>query len=213
MVRLIGIKGGEDMIDVVDVSDAGVLITLPNQNVKTVVKPWGKEEWLPSGDYLFKRLTMYKDHRCSLQLHNFKAESIYVLSGTLKLTVRVNEPDYHDTDFILESGDFFYLSPKTIHRMSGITECVYLEASTNHPDDVLRLQTDYPEPEDVHVELVDGDPDFLGMGTFSSVLSELKTGNRNWSPPVYCSDFPPIPCNPPDPSPELIEMVNTRVNI
>ena len=203
---------------VTELEDGGVLVGVPYQ-AQIVEKGWGAEHILgPSTGYLFKKLFMKAGCRCSLQLHNFKEETVLVITGQLKVTVRVNEPDFYDTEFILGPGDYFHLSPRTIHRMEALEDCYYVEASTSHGSDVVRLHSDYPEPEDV--ELVDGDPDFLGMGTFSSVLSELETGKRNWSPPIYCSDFPFAPneflesfCNPPDPSPELIEMVSTKVKI
>ena len=34
---------------------------------------------------MFKRLFMKKNHQCSLQYHNIKKESIYVISGKLLL--------------------------------------------------------------------------------------------------------------------------------
>ena len=35
--------------------------------------------------YMFKRLTMKKGNRCSLQYHNNKHETIYVISGILSI--------------------------------------------------------------------------------------------------------------------------------
>ena len=56
--------------------------------MRVIEKPWGKEEVLEINDrYLMKKLTMHKGHRCSLQYHNVKKETIYVLSGQLKIIV------------------------------------------------------------------------------------------------------------------------------
>ena len=45
-----------------------------------------KEELLEvNSKYMVKRLTMDKGHRCSLQYHDFKLETIYVLEGKLKI--------------------------------------------------------------------------------------------------------------------------------
>ena len=45
--------------------------------MKIIEKPWGKEEVIEINDnYMMKKLTMWKGHRCSLQLHNYKKETI-----------------------------------------------------------------------------------------------------------------------------------------
>ena len=50
--------------------------------MEVIEKPWGKEEVVEINDrYMVKKLTMWKDHRCSLQYHEIKRETIYVLSG------------------------------------------------------------------------------------------------------------------------------------
>jgi mannose-6-phosphate isomerase-like protein (cupin superfamily) len=110
--------------------------------MKIIDKPWGKEELLEINDhYMVKKLTMWKGHRCSLQYHKQKKETIYVLSGQLKiysgpaenkLTVKIYGP-----------GDTITLLPGTIHRMEGVEDCVYLEASTPQMEDVVRIQDDY----------------------------------------------------------------------
>ena len=51
-----------------------------------IKKPWGREELLEKNKkYMVKRLFMKKGHRCSLQYHNKKKETIFVLSGKLKI--------------------------------------------------------------------------------------------------------------------------------
>ena len=55
-------------------------------------KPWGSEHiWAKTKDYVGKIITIKKDNRLSLQYHNLKEETIYVISGTLKLVVENNE--------------------------------------------------------------------------------------------------------------------------
>ena len=109
--------------------------------MKIIDKPWGKEELLEINDhYMVKKLTMWKGHRCSLQYHKQKKETIYVLSGQLKiysgpaenkLTVKIYGPN-----------EIITLPPGTIHRMEGVEDCVYLEASTPQMEDVVRIQDD-----------------------------------------------------------------------
>ena len=110
--------------------------------MKIIDKPWGKEELLEINDhYMVKKLTMWKGHRCSLQYHNQKKETIYVLSGQLKIYSGPSENEL--TVKIYGPNDTITLLPGTIHRMEGVEDCVYLEASTPQMEDVVRIQDDY----------------------------------------------------------------------
>ena len=56
--------------------------------MKRINKPWGYELLMENNNnYSVKKLFMKKGKRCSLQLHRKKKETIYVLSGNLKITV------------------------------------------------------------------------------------------------------------------------------
>ena len=112
-----------------------------NQN-KIIEKPWGREEVIEINDkYMVKKLTMWAGHRCSLQYHNIKKETIYVLSGVLNIIQGETEETL--TDKYYRSGDTITIPPKYIHRMEGIEDSVYLESSTPEMDDVVRLSDDY----------------------------------------------------------------------
>jgi mannose-6-phosphate isomerase len=109
---------------------------------KTIEKPWGKEEILECNDhYMLKRLTMWQGHRCSLQYHNLKRETIYVLSGALKIYTG-HCPDSLDVK-VYRAGDSLTIETGVVHRMEGVEDCIYLEASTPHLDDVVRVSDDY----------------------------------------------------------------------
>ena len=110
--------------------------------MKIVKKPWGKEEVIEINEhYMFKKLTMWKGHRCSLQYHNQKKETIYVLSGQLKIHFGPSENELIVK--IYGPNDTITLLPGIIHRMEGVENCVYLEASTPQIEDVVRIQDDY----------------------------------------------------------------------
>ena len=110
--------------------------------IKTIEKPWGKEEILELNEkYMLKRLTMFKNSRCSLQYHNKKRETIYVLSGELKILQGTSK--YNLNEQVYKSGDTITIEPLIIHRMEGISESVYLEASTPDIDDTVRIEDDY----------------------------------------------------------------------
>lgn len=110
--------------------------------IKLIEKPWGKEEILElNQNYMLKRLTMNKGCRCSLQYHNKKCETIYVLSG--KLEILKGKSTETLTKEIYKSGDFITINPLEIHRMEAVEDCIYLETSTPDTDDTVRLQDDY----------------------------------------------------------------------
>ncbi len=110
--------------------------------MELIEKPWGKEELIEVNDrYMMKKLTMHKGHRCSLQYHEYKCETIYVLSGQLRI---IYGPDKDSLDSkIFTSGETITLVPGVVHRMESVEDSVYLEASTPELDDVVRLVDDY----------------------------------------------------------------------
>tara|TARA_A100001035_G_scaffold200103_1_gene160611 strand:+ start:123 stop:464 length:342 start_codon:yes stop_codon:yes gene_type:complete len=110
--------------------------------MKIINKPWGKEELLEKNKkYMMKRLTMYKGCRCSLQFHEYKTETILIISGCLKITTGKNVTQFEEKIFY--PGDSITIKKNIIHRMEAIEECVYIEASTPEIDDVIRLKDDY----------------------------------------------------------------------
>lgn len=107
-----------------------------------IEKPWGSEELLEkNAAYMVKRLFMKKGHRCSLQYHEQKKETVYVLSGVLRILVGPSADALTDT--LYHPGDSLTLTPGTVHRMEAVEDATYLEASTPEMDDVVRLSDDY----------------------------------------------------------------------
>lgn len=110
--------------------------------MRIIEKPWGREEVVEINEkYMVKKLTMFAGCRCSLQYHEIKKETIYVLSGALKITQGASQDTL--TEKLYRAGDTLTIPPGLIHRMEGIEESVYLEASTSEMDDVIRLADDY----------------------------------------------------------------------
>lgn len=102
-----------------------------------IYKPWGSENIIEKNDrYVLKELFMKKGCSCSLQYHKYKHETIYVVCGTLKITLENQEKIYNPNDTIS-------ISPGKIHRMQAIENCIYLEASTPELDDIIRLEDNY----------------------------------------------------------------------
>ena len=110
--------------------------------MRVIEKPWGKEEVVEINDrYMFKRLTMWKGHRCSLQYHNIKRETIYVLSGALRIYFGPTQEQLKSR--VYGPDESITIEPGVVHRMEGVEDSVYLEASTPEMDDVVRLVDDY----------------------------------------------------------------------
>ena len=110
--------------------------------MQIIEKPWGREEVIEINEkYMVKKLTMFAGCRCSLQYHNIKKETIYVLSGVLKIIQGTSQDALIEK--LYRAGDVITIPPRLIHRMEGVKESVYLEASTPEMDDVVRLADDY----------------------------------------------------------------------
>lgn len=110
--------------------------------MKIIDKPWGKEELIEINDrYMVKKLTMLKGHRCSLQFHKVKRETIYVIGGQLRICYGFSQEKLDSRIFV--PGEMITLTPGIIHRMEAVEDSVYLETSTPEMDDVVRLADDY----------------------------------------------------------------------
>jgi mannose-6-phosphate isomerase-like protein (cupin superfamily) len=62
-----------------------------------VAKPWGSEELLASTDrYALKLIRVQKGSRPSLQYHRRKSESLFLLSGKLRVEMGENKDELDD---------------------------------------------------------------------------------------------------------------------
>ena len=105
--------------------------------VKVVGKPWGRELWLAvEGEYAGKILEVRGGCRLSLQHHVRKKESMFVLSGSVKLFV-------DGKDLILKEGDSVTIEPGEVHRLEALSDARVVEFSTPELDDVVRHEDDY----------------------------------------------------------------------
>ena len=113
-----------------------------NLRARVVEKPWGHEEvFAETPNYVGKILFIRKGEALSLQYHEVKEETLRVLDGALELVVG---PDAGNLEtHLLESGAVFHVAPGTLHRMIAVSDCNLLEVSTNHLDDVVRLEDRY----------------------------------------------------------------------
>jgi mannose-6-phosphate isomerase-like protein (cupin superfamily) len=114
--------------------------------VKHVPKPWGHETiWAHTDRYVGKILHITAGQALSVQYHERKDETVYLLSGEMRYWVKPGTPDGPGEleDVRLTVGDAFRITPGTVHYMEAITDCDVLEASTPELDDVVRLKDRY----------------------------------------------------------------------
>ncbi len=116
---------------------------MPEQKpVQFKAKPWGREVWFAHTDYYAgKILEVKKGARLSLQYHEKKTETQYVVSGKVKLTVGPDEKNLQE--LILNPGDKYDIFPYTIHRIEGLEDSQIFEVSSPELDDVVKLADDY----------------------------------------------------------------------
>ena len=109
--------------------------------IKKIEKPWGYEIWWANSEkYAGKFLHINPNSRLSLQYHEIKEETIYVMKGTLSLWESENDKDVK----FLNPGSVYHVSPGKVHRFGAGSESVMLcEVSSPELDDVVRLSDDY----------------------------------------------------------------------
>ena len=106
-----------------------------------VEKPWGHELiWARTDRYVGKILHIEAGQLLSLQYHNKKDESIYVLKGEIILRLQQEETLIERR---VAEGEGFHIRPRLIHQFEAVTTADLLEASTAELDDVVRLKDKY----------------------------------------------------------------------
>lgn len=111
------------------------------REVTRVTKPWGYELiWAKTDRYCGKLLHITAGESLSLQYHERKEETLYLLSGALDLTVQWGE---ERRVLRMTPGATFHVYPRLIHRMTAVEDSDILEVSTPELDDVVRLEDRY----------------------------------------------------------------------
>jgi len=111
-------------------------------DVTHVPKPWGWEKiWAHTDRYVGKILHINAGHALSVQYHERKDETVYLLAGQLKYWVRDANGEMRDMN--LAVGEAFRITPGTVHYMEAVSDCDILETSTPDLDDVVRLKDRY----------------------------------------------------------------------
>lgn len=106
-----------------------------------IPKPWGYELiWAQTDRYIGKILHVNQGESLSLQYHEMKEETLYVVEGELTLTI---EHDGDRRELPLRKGESFHIPPRLIHRMYAVVDTDVAEVSTTELQDVVRLEDRY----------------------------------------------------------------------
>jgi mannose-6-phosphate isomerase-like protein (cupin superfamily) len=109
---------------------------------REVSKPWGSELWFAHTDrYAGKILRVRAGCRLSVQFHEEKDETSYVLSGR----VIVSQGDSADqlTARELGPGESWRNQPRLVHTLEAVEDAEIIEVSTPQLEDVVRLEDRY----------------------------------------------------------------------
>ena len=110
---------------------------------RKVEKPWGYElVWAETEAYVGKILFIKAGESLSLQFHRVKDESWLVQEGRAKLELGSAGEAMLKVE-VIGAGAAFRFRPGTVHRVTALEDTTIVEVSTNHLDDVVRLEDRY----------------------------------------------------------------------
>ena len=110
---------------------------------RRVEKPWGWELiWAETDAYAGKILFVQAGESLSLQFHNEKDESWYVLEGRARVELGAKGEGLIEQGVVV-AGAAFRFRPGTVHRVRALEDTRILEVSTPQLDDVVRLEDSY----------------------------------------------------------------------
>lgn len=111
------------------------------RSITRVPKPWGFELiWAHTDRYVGKILHVNKGEILSLQYHEMKDETLFVVRGKVLLSLRKGD---EASDLVLGEGEAFHVPPGLIHRIEALEDSDVAEVSTPELSDVVRLEDRY----------------------------------------------------------------------
>jgi len=111
--------------------------------VKRVEKPWGYElHWVPENvPYMGKLIHVNEGARLSLQVHDEKQESWFIVNGKGAVIWENEKGELIETE--LQPGVGYTTQIGQKHRLKGLTDCDIIEVSTPEAGTTWRLEDDY----------------------------------------------------------------------
>lgn len=115
---------------------------------RRVEKPWGYEiHWVPeSAPYMGKLLFIKEGARLSLQAHDTKQESWFVVEGRAAVVWEDERGELVQTE--LEPGQGYSIQVGQKHRLVGVTDTKVIEVSTPEAGTTYRYEDDYQRPDE-----------------------------------------------------------------
>lgn len=125
--------------------------------VKRIEKPWGYElHWVPEDTpYMGKVIHIDMGKRLSLQVHDVKRESWFLMQGRAAVLWENNKGEMIETE--LKPGFGYRTQVGQKHRLVGITDCDIIEVSTPELGTTWRLEDDYSRPHETPEERAERD--------------------------------------------------------
>lgn len=115
--------------------------------IKRIEKPWGFElHWVPAdAPYLGKLLHINEGARLSLQVHDEKQESWFIISGQGAVIWEDDKGELVETE--LRPGVGYSTKVGQKHRLKGLAGgCDIIEVSTPERGTTWRLEDDFARP-------------------------------------------------------------------
>jgi len=106
-------------------------------------KPWGHERIIQNnGLYVVKEIFVKAGHRLSLQYHEKKIETLFLVAGDGYISYKENGSRlgfFRPQDMVPK-----FIGRKMVHKIgAGKNDALFVEVSTTELDDVVRLEDDY----------------------------------------------------------------------
>ena len=106
-----------------------------------VEKPWGHELWLELNEfYAYKIIFMKAGNRSSLQSHEKKIETNFVIEGEAEVILEKEDGTLESK--VYKAGEGWCVPVNRKHRVCAVTDYKALECSTAHLNDCLRFEDD-----------------------------------------------------------------------
>lgn len=116
--------------------------------VRKIDKPWGYElHWVPEGmPYMGKLMHLEAGKRLSLQAHDTKQETSWLINGECNLILDNEKGEL--VTIKMEKGKGYTAKVGQRHRHHAVTDCDVIEASSPETGITWRLEDDYSRPDE-----------------------------------------------------------------
>lgn len=116
--------------------------------IRKIDKPWGYElHWVPEGmPYMGKVLHIDAGKRLSLQVHDVKQESYWLINGECNLIMDNDKGELVTIHMIKGKGYTTKVGQR--HRHQAVTDCDIIEVSMPESGNTWRLEDDYSRPDE-----------------------------------------------------------------